>query len=168
MIIDGKKESGIILDKIKNSILSFNTKPALAVVIIGDDPASQVYVKNKILACEKVGIKSSKYAFDSISETELVEFIEKKKKVKVKASSIKEQLMLFVNCVIENPSFDSQTKDYMNTPVAKFGSSCTVSDKFIENICKMECSQYERLLHHVWYCQEHECHQHQHRYQLSY
>ena len=76
MIIDGKKESGIILDKIKNSILSFDTKPALAVVIIGDDPASQVYVKNKILACEKVGIKSYKYAFDSISETELVEFIE--------------------------------------------------------------------------------------------
>ena len=33
-------------------------------------------MKNKILACEKVGIKSSKYAFDSISETELVEFIE--------------------------------------------------------------------------------------------
>ena len=76
MIIDGKKESGIILDKIKNSILSFDTKPSLAVVIIGDDPASQVYVKNKILACEKVGIKSFKYAFDSISETELVEFIE--------------------------------------------------------------------------------------------
>ena len=76
MIIDGKKESGIILDKIKNSILSFDTKPSLAVVIIGDDPASQVYVKNKILACEKVGIKSSKYSFDSISETELVEFIE--------------------------------------------------------------------------------------------
>ena len=76
MIIDGKKESGIILDKIKNSILSFDTKPSLAVVIIGDDPASQVYVKNKILACEKVGIKSYKYAFDSISETELVEFIE--------------------------------------------------------------------------------------------
>ena len=76
MIIDGKKESGIILDKIKNSILSFDTKPALAVVIIGDDPASQVYVKNKILACEKVGIKSSEYSFDSINETELVEFIE--------------------------------------------------------------------------------------------
>ena len=76
MIIDGKKHSNIILDKIQNSILSFDTKPALAVVIIGDDPASQVYVKNKIFACEKVGIKSSKYSFNSISETELVEFIE--------------------------------------------------------------------------------------------
>ena len=64
----------------------------------------------------------------------LVAYIKKKKKVEVKASTIKEQIMIFVNSVIENPSFDSQTKDYMNTPVAKFGSSCEVSDKFIEKV----------------------------------
>ena len=34
--------------------------------------------------------------------------------------------MIFLRCDIENPAFDSQTKDYMNTPVAKFGSTCTV------------------------------------------
>ena len=45
--------------------------------------------------------------------------------------------MVFLRCDIENPAFDSQTKDYMNTPVAKFGSSCTVSDKFIEKLAKM-------------------------------
>jgi DNA topoisomerase-2 len=45
--------------------------------------------------------------------------------------------MLFVRCDIVNPSFDSQTKDYMNTPFAKFGSSCTVSDGFIERVAKM-------------------------------
>jgi DNA topoisomerase-2 len=45
--------------------------------------------------------------------------------------------MLFVRCDIENPSFDSQTKDYMTTPVSSFGSSCEVSDKFIEKIAKM-------------------------------
>ena len=45
--------------------------------------------------------------------------------------------MLFVRCDIVKPTFDSQTKDYMTTPVNKFGSSCTVSDKFIENIAKM-------------------------------
>ena len=67
----------------------------------------------------------------------LVEYIEKKKKVKVNPSSIKEQLFLFLRCDIENPSFDSQTKDYMNTPSSKFGSSCIVSDKFIEKIAKM-------------------------------
>ena len=38
-------------------------------------------------------------------------YIEKKKKVKVKEVTIKEQLMLFLNCVIENPSFDSQSKE---------------------------------------------------------
>jgi DNA topoisomerase II len=64
----------------------------------------------------------------------LVAYIKKKKKIEVKASTIKEQIMIFVNSVIENPSFDSQTKDYMNTPVAKFGSSCEVSDKFIEKV----------------------------------
>ena len=45
--------------------------------------------------------------------------------------------MVFLRCDIENPAFDSQTKDYMNTPVAKFGSSCNVSDKFIEKLAKM-------------------------------
>lgn len=64
-------------------------------------------------------------------------FIEKKKKVNVNANSIKEQLILFLRCDIENPAFDSQTKDYMNTPSSKFGSSCVVSDKFIEKIAKM-------------------------------
>lgn len=67
----------------------------------------------------------------------LCDYIEKKKKIKVNQSAIKEQLMLFVRCDIENPSFDSQTKDYMNTPSTKFGSACTVSDGFIERLAKM-------------------------------
>jgi DNA gyrase/topoisomerase IV subunit B len=67
----------------------------------------------------------------------LCDYIEKKKKIKVNANSIKEQLILFLRCDIENPSFDSQTKDYMNTPSAKFGSSCSVSDSFIEKVAKM-------------------------------
>lgn len=64
-------------------------------------------------------------------------YIEKKKKVSVNANSIKEQIILFLRCDIENPAFDSQTKDYMNTPSSKFGSSCSVSEKFIEKIAKM-------------------------------
>jgi len=65
------------------------------------------------------------------------EYIEKKKKIKVAATSIKEQLMVFIRCDIENPAFDSQTKDFMNTPMSKFGSKCEVSDKVIEKIAKM-------------------------------
>jgi len=67
----------------------------------------------------------------------LVDYIEKKKKTKVSASMIKNQLMLFLRCDIENPAFDSQTKDCMNTPSNKFGSKCEISDKFIEKVAKM-------------------------------
>jgi len=82
------------------------------------------------------GGKHVEYILNQITR-KLVEFIEKKKKVKVNPNSIKEQLILFIRCDIENPAFDSQTKDYMNTPSAKFGSKCEVSDKFIEKVAKM-------------------------------
>ena len=67
----------------------------------------------------------------------LADYIEKKKKIKINNSAIKEQLFLFLRCDIENPSFDSQTKDFMNTPSNKFGSSCSVTDSFIERVAKM-------------------------------
>ena len=67
----------------------------------------------------------------------LQDYIEKKKKIKVNLNSIKEQLILFLRCDVVNPSFDSQTKDYLNTPYGKFGSTCTVSDGFIERVAKM-------------------------------
>lgn len=64
-------------------------------------------------------------------------FIKQKKKIDVKPNTIKEQIFLFVRCVVENPAFDSQTKDFMNTPVASFGSTCEISDKFIEKAAKL-------------------------------
>jgi len=82
------------------------------------------------------GGKHVEYILNQILR-KLVEYIEKKKKVKVNANSIKEQLIIFLRCDIENPAFDSQTKDYMNTPSSKFGSKCDVSDKFIEKVAKM-------------------------------
>ena len=82
------------------------------------------------------GGKHVEYILNQILR-KLVVYIKTKKKIEVKSSSIKEQLVLFLRCDIVNPAFDSQTKDYMNTPIAKFGSTCTVSDKFIEKIAKM-------------------------------
>jgi len=82
------------------------------------------------------GGKHVEYILNQITR-KLIAFIEKKKKVTVNPNSIKEQLILFIRCDIENPAFDSQTKDFMNTPSSKFGSSCSVSDKFIEKVSKM-------------------------------
>jgi DNA topoisomerase-2 len=94
----------------------------------------QISFVNGIHTCK--GGKHVEYILNQITR-KMVDFIEKKKKVKVNANSIKEQLMLFIRCDIENPAFDSQTKDCMNTPIAKFGSACVVSDKFVEKVAKM-------------------------------
>jgi DNA topoisomerase II len=67
----------------------------------------------------------------------LTAYILAKKGVKVKSTSIKEQLWLMLDCVVENPSFDSQTKDVLKTPAGKFGSTPVVSDKFVEKVAKM-------------------------------
>ena len=65
----------------------------------------------------------------------IAEIIEKKEKIKVKANHIKEHLFIFVNCLIVNPSFDSQTKDFLTTISSKFGSSFDFSEKFYKEIC---------------------------------
>ena len=82
------------------------------------------------------GGKHVEYIMGQITR-KLADYIEKKKKVRVNAASIKEQLILFLRCDVVNPAFDSQTKDFMNTPSNKFGSTCSVSDAFIEKVAKM-------------------------------
>lgn len=66
--------------------------------------------------------------------TQLIDKIKKKNKggMAVKPFQIKTHLWVFVNSMIENPSFDSQTKENMTLQVKKFGSSCKLSDKFIK------------------------------------
>jgi DNA topoisomerase-2 len=105
-----------------------------AVALTPTNEFAQISFVNGIYTAK--GGKHVEYILNQITR-KLVEFIEKKKKVKVNPNSIKEQLILFLRCDIENPAFDSQTKDYMNTPSSKFGSKCDVSDKFIEKVAKM-------------------------------
>jgi len=82
------------------------------------------------------GGKHVEYILNQITR-KVCAYIETKKKMLVNPAAVKEQLILFIRCDIENPSFDSQTKDYMSSPYTKFGSTCNVSDKFIEKLCKM-------------------------------
>lgn len=64
--------------KISEISKKYNKTPGLAVVIVGSNPASQVYVKNKEKACEKCGIKSLKCELqENVSEKELLELIDK-------------------------------------------------------------------------------------------
>lgn len=80
-LIDGKELAKKIRKNLKKDVLDLREKgvnPKLAVIMVGDDPASQVYVRNKSKACEKTGIEFEEYIFDSgITEEELIETIEK-------------------------------------------------------------------------------------------
>ena len=105
-----------------------------AVALAPNHEFSQISFVNGI--CTFKGGKHVDYVMGQLVR-KLADYIEKKKKVKVAPTAIKEQLMLFLRCDIENPSFDSQTKDFMNTPANKFGSSCVVSDAFVEKVAKM-------------------------------
>ncbi len=79
-IIDGKKISQDIKDELKDEVASLAKKgivPTLAVVLVGDDPASQVYVRNKKKACEYIGIRSLSYELPAeTTEEELLKLID--------------------------------------------------------------------------------------------
>lgn len=68
----------------------------------------------------------------------------KHKKLDVKPNQIKQQLWIFVNCLIENPCFDSQTKENMTLKQSAFGSKCELSEKFIKEVVK--CGIIEQVI----------------------
>lgn len=77
MILDGKATSLKILQRIKEKVSTLPKQPHLAVILIGNDPASNVYVNNKKKAAENIGIKSTVIRMDSgISENDLLKTIE--------------------------------------------------------------------------------------------
>lgn len=77
ILLDGRALSKKLLAQIKNQISTFSQKPGLAVILVGDDPASAVYVRNKHKACEDVGIQSTVIKLPStISKAELIAQIE--------------------------------------------------------------------------------------------
>ena len=105
-----------------------------AVCLAPKDEFQQVSFVNGIYTSR--GGKHVEYIMNQIIR-KLCVYIKTKKKVDVKPNTIKEQLMLFLRCDIDNPSFNSQTKDELGTASTKFGSTCSVSDNFIEKIAKM-------------------------------
>lgn len=75
-IIDGKKISAAVRDSVKAEVAALKEKginTCLAVIIVGDDPASKIYVANKEKACEYTGIESRKFALPA--ETTMEELL---------------------------------------------------------------------------------------------
>ena len=73
-IIDGKAISAEVRARVKADVAEMDVKPGLATILVGDDPASHVYVRNKRKACEEVGIRSIHHELDaSVPEEDLAE-----------------------------------------------------------------------------------------------
>lgn len=74
------------------------------------------------------------HVLDQLSK-ELIKYIkEKNKNTTVKASYIKENITLFIDSIIEDPSFKSQTKEELTTKVLEFGSRCEITPDFIKKV----------------------------------
>lgn len=126
-----KESSDDVIERIYEEA---NERWEYAICLAPKEEFTQVSFVNGIFTGK--GGKHVDYILNQITR-KLIAYISKKKKITVNASTIKEQIMLFLRCDIDNPSFDSQTKDYMTTPISSFGSSCEVSEKFIDKIAKM-------------------------------
>ena len=76
-LIDGKEVSLYIKEKIRDEAKTLKTRPGLAVILVGDDPASHVYVNNKKKACEFCGFYSESYELPAdASQEELLELMD--------------------------------------------------------------------------------------------
>jgi DNA gyrase/topoisomerase IV subunit B len=86
------------------------------------------------IACMKGG-RHVEHVVNAIVKP-LVELIEKRKNLVVKPQFIKDNLIVFIKATIVNPTFDSQTKDTLTTPIPKFGSRFEASEKLVDKIYK--------------------------------
>ncbi|XP_069814764.1 DNA topoisomerase 2-beta [Dendropsophus ebraccatus] len=88
------------------------------------------------------------YVVDQIV-SKLIEVVKKKNKagVSVKPFQVKNHVWVFVNCLIENPTFDSQTKENMTLQAKSFGSKCPLSEKFAK--AASNCGIVESILNWV-------------------
>ncbi|TKR76456.1 hypothetical protein L596_017588 [Steinernema carpocapsae] len=113
--------------KLVHEVVSDRWEVALA---ISDKGFQQVSFANSIATTK--GGRHVDFVTDQIV-SKLIEVVKKKTAkggFKVKPFQVKNHMWVFVNALIENPTFDSQTKETMTLQSKSFGSTCTLSDKF--------------------------------------
>ena len=104
---------------------------------VSDGTFQQVSFVNSIATMS--GGTHVNYIADQVC-TKLMDIVKKKNKggAALKIAQIRNHIFLFVNCLIVNPAFTSQTKEQLTTKHSQFGSKCTVSDEFLKKIGRTE------------------------------
>lgn len=120
--------------KIAHEIVNDRWEVAIA---LSDKGFQQVSFVNSIATTR--GGKHVDYIVDQVI-AKLIEVVKKKNGksgVNLKPHQLRSHIWVFVNCLIENPTFDSQTKETMTLQSKSFGSKCTPSDKFFASLLKV-------------------------------
>jgi DNA topoisomerase-2 len=112
-------------------------------ISVSDGSFQQISFVNSI--CTSKGGGHTTYIADQVA-AKLAAVIKKKNKggAEVKSNQIKNHISVFVNCLVENPAFDSQTKEFLATRPKDFGSECKLSDAFMKKVEK--CGVVDSIL----------------------
>ncbi|KAI1437968.1 DNA topoisomerase [Xylaria sp. CBS 124048] len=103
---------------------------------VSDGSFQQVSFVNSIATTS--GGPHVNYIADQICDSLLKTLTKKKKGHTLKANHIRNHIFIFVNCYIDNPAFNSQTKELMTTRLSAFGSKCPLSDAFLKKISQTD------------------------------
>ena len=111
-----------------------NDRWNIGVLYLPDNGYDQISYVNCISTFK--GGNHVKYVESDIIKKIEEQILKKNKNIKIRSQNIKENLVFFINSVIINPAFTSQTKEELKTKPNDFGSKCELSDAFIKKILK--------------------------------
>ncbi|TDZ40567.1 DNA topoisomerase 2 [Colletotrichum spinosum] len=106
---------------------------------VSDGSFQQVSFVNSIATTS--GGTHVNYVADQITGSLLKTLDKKKKGHALKQNHIRNHIFIFVNCLVNNPAFTSQTKEQMTTKVSQFGSKCALTEEFLKKIAKSDAIQ---------------------------
>jgi DNA topoisomerase-2 len=109
-----------------------NPRWKIGVIYAPNNDFKQISFVNGI--CTYHGGTHVDYIVGGIIDKIKTQIAKKHKDLTVKPSSIKENMIVFINCIIINPAFTSQVKETLKTKEKEFGSTCELSEKFIKKI----------------------------------
>ncbi|KAI0668658.1 type II DNA topoisomerase [Trametes maxima] len=101
---------------------------------VSDGTFQQVSFANSISTTK--GGTHVTYMADQIAKALITSISKKNKAATIKPAQIKNHMWIFVNALIENPTFDSQTKETLTLPASKFGTRPTLSEDFMKKVAK--------------------------------
>ncbi|KAF7545687.1 hypothetical protein G7046_g9505 [Stylonectria norvegica] len=106
---------------------------------VSDGTFNQVSFVNSIATT--TGGTHVNYVADQITASLLKALNKRKKGHSLKQSHLRNHIFVFVNCLVNNPAFTSQTKEQMTTKVSQFGSKCVLGEDFLKKIAKSDAIQ---------------------------